>query len=208
MLITKRVNVIKSKIIIEDLIDEKKQTYFIIVKFYNDDLSNVYITRKALINNIITKNKNDKITKILKCLKYYEQLNIKNKIKTFELFNHNLNNYIIDLINEIELSHNFIYSFFENEFKVLKIYIDKHLVNNFIKYSQLLIKTFILFVRKKNDFLKLCVNYQNLNDFTIKNQYSLSFINKNLNRLNDVKRFINLNLIAVYYRLKIKKNDE
>ena len=134
MSITKRVDVIKSKIIIENLVDEKKQTYFIIIKFYNNNLSDVYIIYKTLINNVITKNKNDKVAKISKCLKYYKQLNIKNKIKTFELFNHNFNNYIINLINEIELSYNFIYSLFENEFKILKIYIDKHFANNFIKY--------------------------------------------------------------------------
>ena len=169
MPITKRVDVIKPKIIIENLIDEKEQTYFIIIKSYNNDLSDVYITRKTLINNTVTKNKNNEITKISKCLKYYEQLNIKNKIKTFELFNYNFNNYTINLIDETELSHNFIYSFFENEFKILKIYIDKHLVNNFIKYLQLSIEAFILFVRKKNDFFKLCVNYRNLNNLTIKN---------------------------------------
>ena len=208
MLITKRVNVIKLKIIIEDLVNEKKQTYFIIIKFYNDDLSGVYITRKTFINNIIAKNKSDKIAKILKCLKYYEQLNIKNKVKTFELFDYNFNNYIINLINEIELLYNFIYLFFENELKVLKIYINKHLANNFIKYSQLSIETFILFVQKKNNSFKFCVNYRNLNNFTIKNRYLLFFINKSLNRFNDVKRFINLNFIAAYYRLKIKKNNK
>ena len=208
MLITKHVDVIKSKTIIENLIDEKKQTYFMIIRFYNDDLSDVYITHKTFINNVIIKNKNDEITKISKCLKYYEQLDIKNKIRTFEFFNHDFDDYIINFIDEIELSHNFIYLFFENEFKVFKVYINKHLVNNFIKYSQLLIETFILFVRKKNDFFKLCVNYRSLNDFTIKNRYLLFFINKSLNRFSDVKRFINLNFIAVYYRLKIKKNDK
>ena len=144
-------------------------------------MNNVYIIRKTLINNIVTKNKNNKIIKISKCLKYYEQLNIKNKIKTFEFFNYDFNNYAIDFIDKIELLHNFIYSLFENELKILKIYINKHLVNNFIKYSQLLIKTPILCVRKKNDFFKLCVNYRGLNDLTIKNRYLLLFINKSLN---------------------------
>ena len=208
MLITKRVNVIKSKIIIENLVDEKKQTYFIIIKLYNNNLSDVYTTRKTLINNVIAKNKDDKVAKISKCLKYYKQLNIKNKIKAFEFFNYNFNDYVINFIDEIELSHNFIYSFFKNKFKVFKVYIDKHFANNFIKYLQLLVETFILFVRKKNDFFKLCVNYQDLNDFTIKNRYLLFFINENLNQFSDVKRFINLNLIAAYHRLKIKKNDE
>ena len=208
MLITKRVDVIKSKIIIENLVNEKKQTYFIIIKFYNNDLSDVYITRKAFINNVITKNKENEIVKILKYLKYYKQLNIKNEIKTFKFFDYGFNDYVINFIDEIELSHNFIYSLFENELKVLKIYIDKHFVNNFIKYSQSLIETFILFVQKKNNFFKLCVNYRDLNNFTIKNRYLLFFISENLNRFNDVKRFINLNFIAVYHCLKIKKNDE
>ena len=208
MSITKRVNVIESKTIIENLVDEKEQTYLIIIKSYNNDLSDVYTTRKTLINNIITKNKNDEIAKILKCLKYYEQLNIENKVKTFEFFNYDFNNHVIDLIDEVKLLYNFIYSLFENELKVLKIYIDKHFANDFIKYSQLLTETLILFVQKKNNFFKLCVNYRDLNNFTIKNQYLLSFINESLNRFNDVKRFINLNLIAVYHCLKIKKSDE
>ena len=134
MSITKRVDVIKSKIIIENLINEKKQTYFMIVKFYNDDLSDVYITHKTFINSIVTKNKNDEIAKISKCLKYYEQLDIKNKIKAFEFFDYNFNNYAINFINEIELLHNFIYLLFEDELKILKIYINKYLANNFIKY--------------------------------------------------------------------------
>ena len=134
MLITKRVNVIESKIIIENLVNKKKQTYFIIIRFYNDDLSDVYITRKTFINNVVIKNKGDEIVKILKCLKYYEQLNIKNKVKTFEFFDYNFNNHVIDFINEVESSYNFVYSLFENKFKVLKIYIDKHFANNFIKY--------------------------------------------------------------------------
>ena len=149
MLITKRVDVIKLKIIIEDLINEKKQTYFMIIRFYNDNLNDVYITRKTFINNVITKNKNDKIVKILKCLKYYEQLDIKDEIKIFEFFDYNFDDYTINLIDEVESLYGFIYLFFENELKVLKVYIDKHLVNDFIKYLQLLVEAFILFVRKK-----------------------------------------------------------
>ena len=205
---TKRVDVIESKIIIENLVDEKKQTYLIIIKSYNNDLSDVHITRKTFINNTVAKNKNDEITKILKCLKYYEQLNIKNKIKAFELFDHDFDNYTINFIDEVELLHDSIYSLFENELKVLKIYIDKHLANDFIKYSQLLVKALILFVRKKNDFFKFCVNYRDLNNLTIKNRYLLLFISENLNRLSGAKRFTSLNLIAAYYRLKIKKNNE
>jgi hypothetical protein len=47
--------------------------------------------------------------------------------------------------------------------------------------------------------LKLCVNYRNFNKIIIKNRYLLLLINKILNRLNDVKFFIKLNLKNIYY---------
>ena len=61
---------------------------------------------------------------------------------------------------------------------------------------------------KKNESLRLCVNYRNLNDVIIKNKYSLSLIDENLNRLNRIKIYTQLNFIVVYHRMRIKKNDE
>ncbi len=57
---------------------------------------------------------------------------------------------------------------------------------------------------KKNNKLRLCVNYRDLNAITIKNRYSLFLIIKTLNRLNDLKYFIKLNLKNVYHRIRIK----
>ena len=42
----------------------------------------------------------------------------------------------------------------------------------------------------------------------VKNQHSLSLINKILNRLNNIKRFIKLNLKNIYYYIRIRKGDE
>ena len=52
----------------------------------------------------------------------------------------------------------------------------------------------ILFVFKKNEELRLYVNYKELNAIIIKNRHSLSFIIKTLNRLCEAKCFIKLNL--------------
>ena len=52
---------------------------------------------------------------------------------------------------------------------------------------------------KKDEELRLCVNYKSLNAIIIKNCHLLSFIIETLNRLCDVKRFIKLNLKNVYY---------
>ena len=63
-------------------------------------------------------------------------------------------------------------------------------------------------MRKKNDNLRLCVDYKNLNVIIIKNKYSLPLIEENLNRLNRAKRFTSLDLTTIYYRIRIKRNNE
>ena len=66
----------------------------------------------------------------------------------------------------------------------------------------------ILFVFKKNEKLRLCVNYRDLNAIIIKNRHSLLFIIETLNRLCEAKRFIKLNLKNAYHRIRIKRDDE
>ena len=43
---------------------------------------------------------------------------------------------------------------------------------------------------------------------TIKNRHLLFLITKTLNRFNDVKKFIKIDLKNVYHRIRIKQNDE
>ena len=104
--------------------------------------------------------------------------------------------------------HDFIYSLSETELKVFKAYLDKHLINDFIRSFKLSADASILFVRKKNDNLRLCVNYKNFNSMIIKNRYSLLLIEKSLNKLSRIRRFINLNFIVAYHRMRIKQSDE
>jgi hypothetical protein len=68
--------------------------------------------------------------------------------------------------------------------------------------------TFILFVKKKSNNLRLCVDYRELNAITKKNRYSLSLINEAMNRVVSVKYFIKLNIQHAYHLIRIKKDDE
>ena len=61
---------------------------------------------------------------------------------------------------------------------------------------------------KKNNELRLYVDYRDLNAIIIKNRYSLSLIFETLNRLCGSKIFIKLNLKNVYYKLRIKIDDK
>ena len=61
---------------------------------------------------------------------------------------------------------------------------------------------------KKNNKLRLDINYRDLNAIIIKNRYSLFLIFETLNRLYESKIFIKLNFKNAYYKLRIKINNE
>ena len=61
---------------------------------------------------------------------------------------------------------------------------------------------------KKNNELRLYVDYRDLNAIIIKNRYFLFLIFETLNRLCESKIFIKLNLKNAYYKLHIKINDK
>ena len=64
--------------------------------------------------------------------------------------------------------------------ETLKIYIKIYLKNGFIQPYRSFISTSILFDKKLDNSFRLYVNYQGLNNLTIKNQYLFSFIGESL----------------------------
>ena len=97
-----------------------------------------------------------------------------------------------------------IYSLEPVELETFKIYIKTNLANGFIRALKLLAGALILFVRKPNGSLCLCVNYHWLNNLTIKNRYPLPLIGKFLDWLSQAKQFTQLDLTSVYYWIRIK----
>lgn len=71
---------------------------------------------------------------------------------------HKDHNHAINLIDGKQSPYKSIYSLSENEVSILWAYIDKHLVNEFIRLSKSLSDTPIFFVTKLNGGLRLCVN--------------------------------------------------
>jgi hypothetical protein len=60
-----------------------------------------------------------------------------------------------------------------NKLEALKSYIDKMLGKRFIRSSNSPAGAPVLFIKKKNGTLRLCIDYRALNQITIKNQYPL-----------------------------------
>ena len=61
---------------------------------------------------------------------------------------------------------------------------------------------------KKDDDLRLYVNYKDLNVITIKNRYFISLIKHLLNRLIKTSIFTKLNIRSAYNALRIRVDDE
>ena len=65
----------------------------------------------------------------------------------------------------------------------------------------------ILFVKKKEDMLRMCINYHKLNKVTIKNKYPLTRIDDLFDQFKDAVIFSKIDLRSGYHQLKIKDSD-
>ena len=110
-----------------------------------------------------------------------------------------INKHAIKLEESKQLLYKPIYSLEPVELEIFKNYIETNLANGFMQPSKLAAEAVILFVRKPNGSLYLCVNYQKLNNLTIKNRYLLPLINELLDGLSQGKCFIQLNFTSAYH---------
>jgi len=65
----------------------------------------------------------------------------------------------------------------------------------------------VLFVRKKDGSLRLCIDYRELNRVTVKNKYPLSHIDDLFDQLAGAAVFSKIDLRTDYHQLKIKPED-
>ena len=85
---------------------------------------------------------------------------------------------------------------------------NENLKKKFIRKSQSSTRYSILFVSKKNEKLRLCVDYRKLNEITIKNRYSLLNIDELQNRLLKAIYFIILDLKGAYNLIRMKTKEK
>ena len=119
-----------------------------------------------------------------------------------------INEHAIKLEDGKQPPYGQIYSLGPVELETLKTYIETNPANGFIHLSKSPAGAPILFVYKPNGSLRLCVNYQGLNNLTIKNRYPLPLIGESPNQLVRAKRFTQLDLTSAYHRMRIKEGDE
>jgi hypothetical protein len=96
----------------------------------------------------------------------------------------------------------------QDEFWTFCEYINENLEKGFIWHSKSLVGALILFVKKKDGSLWMCVNYCGLNWLTIKNQYPLPLILRLLDQFSHAKVYTKIDLHGPYNLVRIWEGDE
>jgi len=101
-----------------------------------------------------------------------------------------------------------IYGLSEPELQALRDYLIENLAKGFIRHSKFPADAPILFVKKKDGSLRLCVDYRGLNKITKKNRYPFPLILGLLDQLHTKKIFTKIDLCGGYNLLKVRPSDE
>jgi hypothetical protein len=139
---------------------------------------------------------------------YKEFLEVFSEKKAMTLPPHRDTDHAIEIEPGKALPHGRIYNLSEAELKTLKAYIEANLSNGFIQRSSSPAAAPIVFAKKKDGSLRLCVDYRALNAITIKNRYPLPLISEMLDRMRKAKVFTKLDLRGAYNLIRIREGDE
>ncbi len=97
---------------------------------------------------------------------------------------------------------------FNHKLQKIKNYLIKHLNKNFISSSSASYASLILFIEKKNNSLRFCINYRKLNALIKRDRYLLLLIDEILAHIQDSKYLIWLNIIVVFNKLRMHSSSK
>ncbi|TYK19421.1 ty3-gypsy retrotransposon protein [Cucumis melo var. makuwa] len=93
------------------------------------------------------------------------------------------------------------------ELKELKVHLQELLDKGFIRPSVSPLGAPMLFVKKKDGSIRLCIDYRELNKVTVKNPYPLPKIYDLFDQLQGATVFFKIDLRSGYHQLRIRDSD-
>jgi len=87
-------------------------------------------------------------------------------------------------------------------------YVKENLKKGFIRHSQSEYGAPIVFVKKKDGSLRICIDYQGLNKLTLKNRYPLPLIGELLDRISRATVLSKFDIRDGYNRLRMAAGEE
>jgi len=114
----------------------------------------------------------------------------------------------IHLENDQTPPHSHIYPLSGTELGLLREFLDDMLGKGFIRSSQSPAGAPVLFAKKKDGTLRLCVDFRNLNKLTRKDRYPIPLVTNLLDQLGSAKVYTKLDLRAGYYNVRVAAGHE
>ena len=139
---------------------------------------------------------------------YHEYTDIFSKSKAETLAPHHPYDLWIDLEKDSHPSVGTIYSLSKLKQETLKEFIDKNLTNGFICSMSSSHGAPVLFVKKKDGSLWLCVDFHRLNRITKKNWYPLPLISNLLDSPCKARIYTKIDLQYAYHLVHIAEGDK
>ncbi|MBW0574521.1 hypothetical protein O181_114236 [Austropuccinia psidii MF-1] len=138
---------------------------------------------------------------------YHKYLDVFSKVKAEKLPPHHACDHHIKLEGSLP-PVGVIYPLSNQESDTLRAYISENVEKGFIWPSSSSTGAPVLFVKKKDGGLRLCVDYRKLNAGTRKNKYPVPPMNQLLTSFNGSTIFSKIDLRGAYNLLRIKEGDE
>ncbi|MBW0545646.1 hypothetical protein O181_085361 [Austropuccinia psidii MF-1] len=138
---------------------------------------------------------------------YHHYLDVFSKVKAEKLPPHRACDHYMELEGSLPPA-GVIYSLSNQESDTLRAYISENVEKGFIQPSSSSTGAPVLFFKKKDGGLPLCVDYCKLKAVTRKNKYPVPPMNQLLTLLNGSSIPSKLDLCGAYILLRIKEGDE
>jgi len=95
----------------------------------------------------------------------------------------------------------------QSERKEFEVQIKKLLANGWVTGSHSRYAAPIIFVKKPDTMLRMCVDYRGLNAITAKDRYPLPYIEDLLDKLHGARVFTKLDLASRYHQVRVHSDD-
>jgi len=116
--------------------------------------------------------------------------------------------YAIDLKKMFKLQKGRIYPLFKNEREEVQNFVEDQLRKGYIRPSKSPQTSPVFFVGKKDGSKRIVIDYRNLNDQMIKNNYPLPLITELIDNMGSKKVFTKMDLRWGFNNVRIKEGDE
>ena len=139
---------------------------------------------------------------------YSEYADVASEDDSKELAGHSSNDLPINLVDGAMPPYQPLYGLSEAELVILRKYLADFMARGWIRRSKSPAGAPILFAKKKDGSLRLCVDFRDLNKITVKNRHPLPLISESLERLSQAKIYTKLDIRDAYHRIRIREGDE